>query len=350
MKQLHVLWTGMPQTFDWLIHITFFLLVGILAYFSKKRIVSKLLKKNKKSPLHLKHALLEASNGPMSWGISLAIIYLYIKTLNPTLEVSSIAYTIKLIGIFLMAWVFYRLIQTYEKSLLIATETKQGDIYHIDIISKLLRIIFFIVIGLITLQFLDISVIGLITLGSVSTLVVGFAGKEILANFFGGLMIYLDRPFKVGDMISSPDRQIEGTVEHIGPRLTHIRTRDTCSLYLPNAAFSSIALINISRMSNRRIKQNINIHYCDATKIVGLIDDIRAMLSGHPEIDQHRCKMVHLIEIGRPSLTLQIYAFTKTTSGEIFRDVQHDLFLKIIDTIHKHGADLAFPTQTLHIQ
>lgn len=66
-------------------------------------------------------------------------------------------------------------------------------------------------------------------------------------------MIYFDRPFKVGDWIRSPDRQIEGTVERIGWRMTIIRTFDKRPLYVPNSVFSSIVVENPSRMLNRRI-------------------------------------------------------------------------------------------------
>jgi MscS family membrane protein len=70
-------------------------------------------------------------------------------------------------------------------------------------------------------------------------------------------MIYLDRPFAVGDWIRSPDRDIEGTVEDIGWRLTRIRTFDSRPLYVPNSAFTSIAVENPSRMEHRRIYETI---------------------------------------------------------------------------------------------
>lgn len=74
------------------------------------------------------------------------------------------------------------------------------------------------------------------------------------------------------------------------------------------------------------------------------------MLDEHPDIDPRQTKMVHFLEFGPSSLNFEIYTFTKTTNWEIFRDVQQDVFLKIIAIIHSHGADIAFPTQTLHIE
>ena len=77
---------------------------------------------------------------------------------------------------------------------------------------------------------------------------VGFAARDLLANFLGGLSIFMDRPFAVGDWIRSPDREIEGTVEDVGWRVTRIRTFDQRPLYVPNSVFSTVALENPSRL------------------------------------------------------------------------------------------------------
>ncbi|MDG1204420.1 MAG: mechanosensitive ion channel, partial [Pseudomonadales bacterium] len=97
------------------------------------------------------------------------------------------------------------------------------DVTTAHAIGKLLRISVFITAALTVLQTLGISISGILAFGGVGGIAVGFAAKDLLANFFGGLVIYLDRPFAVGDWIRSPDRDIEGTVEKIGWRLTIIR-------------------------------------------------------------------------------------------------------------------------------
>jgi len=76
------------------------------------------------------------------------------------------------------------------------------------------------------MQTLGYSISGVLAFGGIGGIAVGFAARDLLANFFGGFMIYMDRPFDVGDWIRSPDQEIEGTVEKIGWRLTTIRTFD----------------------------------------------------------------------------------------------------------------------------
>ena len=93
-----------------------------------------------------------------------------------------------------------------------------GDETTVTAIAKLARVSIVITAALMAMQTLGISISGVLAFGGIGGIAVGFAAKDLLANFFGGLVIYLDRPFKVGDWIRSPDRDIEGTVVKIGWR------------------------------------------------------------------------------------------------------------------------------------
>ena len=106
----------------------------------------------------------------------------------------------------------------------------------------------------------------------------GFAAKDLLANFFGGMMIYMDRPFSVGEWIRSPDKEIEGTVEDIGWRLTRIRTFDKRPLYIPNSVFANISVENPSRMTSRRIYETVGIRYDDIDKMDLIVAQVKGML------------------------------------------------------------------------
>ena len=99
-------------------------------------------------------------------------------------------------------------------------------------VGKLLRASVMITGVLMVLQTLGFSIAGVLAFGGIGGIGIGFAARDILANFFGALMIFLDRPFSVGDWIRSPDKEIEGTVEEIGWRLTRIRTFDQRLLYV----------------------------------------------------------------------------------------------------------------------
>ena len=216
-------------------------------------------------------------------------------------------------------------------------------------IGKLLRISVIITGTLVALQSLGYSISGVLAFGGIGGVAVGFAAKDLLANFFGGLMIYLDRPFKVGDWVRSPDQNIEGIVEDIGWRLTRIRTFDKRPLYVPNSTFTHISVENPSRMSNRRIKETIGIRYDDAGKMDQVVGSVKTMLEQHPEIDKRQILMVNFDRFAPSSMDFFIYCFTKTTDWAEFHQVKQDVLLKIINIIQEHGAECAFPTSTLHI-
>jgi MscS family membrane protein len=162
-------------------------------------------------------------------------------------------------------------------------------------------------------------------------------------------MVYMDRPFRVGDWIRSPDKEIEGTVEHIGWRLTRIRTFDQRPLYVPNATFANIAVENPSRMRNRRIYEHVGVRYDDAARVKQIVDDVRTMLQSHPEIDTRQTLIVHLNRFGPSSLDFMVYTFTKTTQWVKYHEIKEDIMLKIAEIIFSHGAEFAFPTQTIHL-
>ncbi|MGB5607527.1 MAG: mechanosensitive ion channel family protein, partial [Gammaproteobacteria bacterium] len=183
----------------------------------------------------------------------------------------------------------------------------------VDAISKLIRASILITEGLVILQTLGFSISGVLAFGGIGGIAIGFAAKDLLANFFGGLMIYLDRPFVVGDWIRSPDREIEGTVEYIGWRQTRIRTFDKRPIYIPNGLFSTIAVINPSRMTHRRIHETIGIRYDDLDKMENIVSAVKAMLLEHPEIDTTQTLMVNFDIFAHSSVDFFVYTFTHTT-------------------------------------
>tara|TARA_Y100001934_G_scaffold269372_1_gene352768 strand:- start:23 stop:1102 length:1080 start_codon:yes stop_codon:yes gene_type:complete len=224
-----------------------------------------------------------------------------------------------------------------------------ADVTTANAIGRLLRVSIAISGALTIMQTLGLSVSGILAFGGIGGIAVGFAAKDLLANFFGGLMLYLDRPFVVGNWVRSPDREIEGTVESIGWRLTQIRTFDQRPLYVPNSVFATIAVENPSRMRNRRIFETIGLRYDDAAKVQAIVDDVRAMLRAHDDIDLNRTLIVNFDAYGPSSLDFFIYTFTKTTEWVRFHEIKEDVLLKVMDIILGHGAEVAFPTSTVHL-
>lgn len=252
--------------------------------------------------------------------------------------------------IVLLAWFLLRLMLQVEERLVDPNyRTKPLDETTVSAIGKLLRISVVLTASLVVLQALGYSVSGVLAFGGIGGIAVGFAAKDLLANFFGGLMIYLDRPFAVGEWVRSPDKDIEGTVEHIGWRLTRIRTFDKRPLYVPNSIFNNIVVQNPSRMTHRRIYEHIGIRYDDIQRMQPILEAVRAMVSEHPDIAQDQTQMVYFDRCAPSSVDFFVYCFTVTTVWAEYHRIKEDVLLKILSIVDEHGAEIAFPTSTLHV-
>ena len=245
----------------------------------------------------------------------------------------------------ILVYFLVRFIREVEKGLV----HNGSDATTTHAVGKLLRVSVIVTAVLSILQTLGISISGILAFGGFGGIAVGFAAKDLLANFFGGLMIYLDRPFALGDWIRSPDREIEGTVENIGWRLTVIRTFDMRPLYIPNSVFANIAVENPSRMKNRRIYETIGVRYEDAALLAKIVEDVETMLRADADIDQDQTMMVNFNEFADSSLNFFIYTFTRTTNWVEFHQVKQRVLLEVFGIIESHGAECAFPTSTVHL-
>lgn len=303
------------------------------------------------------YALLRALHAPFQWlnwgfALSLALPVLAYGThfyawFSPYLF--SARLLLLLISLFWFAMSVTAYLEQALFSSLAAEAAAKEDKMTVRALAQLARVILIIVFVLLSMQTLGVSISALLALGGVGGIAIGFAAQDTLANFIGGMMIFWDKPFSVGDWIRSPDRNIEGTVEHIGWRLTVIRTFDKRPLYVPNGVFSKIALENPSRMTNRRIKTTIGLRYVDGPKVAVILSEIEAMLRAHPEIDTQQTLMVNLIHFGESSLDFFIYTFTKTTNWVAFQAIQQDVFLKVLAIIDSHGAACAFPARDVFL-
>jgi MscS family membrane protein len=303
-------------------------------------------------------ALFKAAQGPLSWfililgliwAVQISDGYLDMVLFSPTnLDIIRQLTFIVLTMVFLVRFITLAEARILD-DLKSQTEDGQGrlDPTTLHALAKLTRLSVVISAVLVALPTLGIEITALLAFGGVGGIAVGFAAQDLLSNFFGGLMIYLDRPFAIGDWIRSPDREIEGTVESIGWRLTVVRTFDKRPLYVPNSVFAKLALENPSRMTNRRIYETIGIRYKDAAKMDQIVQDVHAMLRAHEEIDQDQTLIVNFNGYGKSSLDFFVYAFTKTTNWVKFHEIKQDVMLRIIRIVHEHQADFAFPTTTV---
>lgn len=297
-----------------------------------------------------------------SWKANLdQIIFL---PLHFTLWVIGIAYVLEILGYRFNLWVTPATLTNFRNALLIAclawimlkwkreiekTLIDRGiDTQTVYIIGKIGTLIILILSGMIILQILGLDIMPLVAFGGIGAAAVGFASKDVIANFCSGLMLYLTRPFTLGEWISMPNCGVEGIVEQIGWYLTTVRDKEKRPNYLPNSIFSQQLVINSSRMSHRHIFEKIGVRYQDFEKIKPLVTALRTVITSHPRVDTHLPILINFNTFTPSSLEIQIDVFTLATRYEEYLAVKQELLLTIYETVRAHGAEMPYPIMTPH--
>ncbi|MGI1678275.1 MAG: mechanosensitive ion channel family protein [Cellvibrionaceae bacterium] len=338
----------------WVVEIFSIVFVTLIAAYVVKLILDRVEKKANQTRTLWDDALLGALTRPAIWFVWVVGLSFAAEIAGDVADEKIVQFlsVIRKVGInILVAWFLVLFIRRAEENLMDPSYTKNKplDATTVTALGKLLRASVIITTGLVVLQIFGVSVSGVLAFGGIGGLAVGFAAKDLLANFFGGLMVYLDRQFSVGDWIRSPDQNIEGTVEDIGWRLTCIRTFDKRPLYVPNSTFTHISVENPSRMTNRRIYETIGVRYDDAEKLPTIVSDVKKMLQEHEELDMDQTLIVNFNAFAESSLDFFIYTFTKTTDWVRYHEIKQDVLFKVLHIIESHEAECAFPTSTVHL-
>ena len=332
-------------------------LIGLSLLFIKNKLILLFTGISKKTATDFDDIILKSIQKPLTYLIILVSLILISEALNSLFKIFEFFDTSKVIYlliVILISWTLLRILNGYYSNKSFLRNLKESDdpmvveqTYEITI--RIFKIIVIIITALTLMQEFGLSISGLLAFGGVGGLVIGLAAKDLLSNFFGGLMIFLDRPFKVGEFIKSPDRNIEGIVEGIGWRLTVVRTFSKNVLYIPNSAFANIVVENATRMTNRRINQIIGIRYDDLDKIPKIVDDVRIYLESHNDIDQSDKPTVYFHSFSASSCDFFIRAFTKTKDWREFLKIKEQVLYKVSEIINNHNAAIAFPTMTIEM-
>jgi len=335
--------------------LTLIVTITLALLFIKNKIILLFTGISKKTATEFDDILLKSLQLPLTFLIVLVSLVFFTEILNDTYQLfddfnkPKILYVLTII---IIAWTLIKVLDNYYNSKSFLKGLKSSDdpvvieqTYEITI--RIFKIIVILISLLTLMQEFGLSISGLLAFGGVGGLVVGLAAKDLLSNFFGGLMIYFDRPFKVGEFIKSPDRNIEGIVESIGWRLTVVRTFSKNVLYIPNSAFSNIIVENATRMTNRRINEVIGLRYEDLDKIPEIVNKVRAYLDQNNNIDHSNKPVVYFKSFSASSCDFFIYAFTNTKDWREFLEIKEDVLYQTSKIISENNAAIAFPTTTI---
>lgn len=218
----------------------------------------------------------------------------------------------------------------------------------LPVVEKLVVIIIWSFGIIYILDYLNVNVTALLAGISIGGLALALAAQDTVKNFFGSIMIFLDRPFQIGDWIHF--NNVDGTVEEVGIRSTRIRTFANSLTYVPNALLADSVVDNMGLRVYRRFKTDIGITYDTKPEIIEqFVRGIREIIKMHPTSRKDYFE-VHLNGFGAFSINIMIYMFFEAPSWTDELRGKHEVLYAIIKLADKLGVRFAFPTQTLHIE
>ena len=227
------------------------------------------------------------------------------------------------------------------------TDSKLDD-QLVPLARTTMKVIVTLAISVSIIQKLGYPVASIIASLGVGGLAFALAAKDTVANLFGSVVIFTDRPFQIGDAVEFAG--IEGVVEEVGFRTTRIRRFDKSLVTVPNQTFSIEPIVNHSQRPVRRMDFVVGVSYeTSASQMRTLLEAIRDIVETHDGIDQ-KFNFVHFSEFGDSALQIRVYCFTRSTVWTSFLEVQEDILLKIMECVERHGLEIAFPTQTLYLR
>ncbi len=256
---------------------------------------------------------------------------------------------VRVLVVLSLVWATYRLVDVFADRLAHkaeATESKLDD-QLVPLVRKSLKI-FTVAAGvLFILQNLSVNVGSLLAGLGIGGLAVALAAKDTLANFFGSVMIFLDRPFQIGDWVALGG--VEGVVEEVGFRSTRIRTFYNSLVTVPNAKFTEANIDNLGVREFRRTNFTVNLTY-DTTpeQMEAFVEGVRAVLQANPHTRKDYYE-VHMSGFGASSLDVMVYFFLKVPGWSDELREKHNVLLEIMRLARDVGVHFAFPTQTLHV-
>lgn len=255
-----------------------------------------------------------------------------------------------ILGVFFLIFIMNQLIRLLFFKLRRISENTSNTLDD-QFMPILRRLAFFVtwVLGIFyVLDSLDVNVTALLAGISIGGLAVALAAQDTVKNFFGSIMIFVDKPFQIGDAIAFKD--VSGVVEEVGVRSTRIRTFSNSLTSVPNGILADQIVDNLGLRVYRRYKTEIGITYDTPPALIDLfVEGVRAILQRHPSTRKDFIE-VHLNEFGASALNLLVYTFFEVPDYTTELKSRHELMYAMIMLADDLGVRFAFPTQTLHIE
>ncbi|MBY0354694.1 MAG: mechanosensitive ion channel family protein [Rickettsiales bacterium] len=254
------------------------------------------------------------------------------------------------VSTFAIAWLFFGmsslLTERLERTL--QRKNKRAALAILPLLQRFLKITVALLAVLFLLQNLGFNVAALLAGLGVGGIAIALASQKSMENLFGGIMLILDQPVRVGDYCRFGDNKT-GTVEDIGLRSARIRTPEHTIVSIPNSEFSQMQLENFAEREKMLFKTMLLLRYdTTSAQLSRVLERVTELLLSHPLIDK-KDPYIRLVQFGSSALELEIYAYVTTRENKVFLQTREQILLQIMDIVREEGSDFITATPSFHL-
>jgi MscS family membrane protein len=287
-----------------------------------------------------------------SFYLIVLVLSLFIRVLHLPVEIWAwIVVVFNTLKPFLIMVIFYKMVDViaaYFASLAAKTASTLDD-QLVPLLRKTLKALVIIIGTLFILRDgLDLDIIPFLTGLSIGGVAIALAAQDTIKNFFGSVMIFIDKPFQVGDWVTSGE--IDGTVEEVGFRSTRIRTFRNSLMYVPNGKIADAVVDNHGLRQYRRFTTTLTITYDTPPVLIEqFVLGLREIIKSHPK-SRKDLYHVYFNNLSSYSQDVMFYMFFEVPNIQEELQSRHEILIQIVKLAQTLGVRFAFPTQTLHME
>lgn len=247
------------------------------------------------------------------------------------------------------AWLYWLAVRMCFEAVILSPRIPDTslDANLLRLVSNILGIIGVVIIVAFGGQAIGLPILSVLAGLGIGGLAVALALRPTLENLIGGVILYIDRPVRVGDFCAFGD-QI-GTVEAIGVRTTKLRALDRTMIAVPNAQLADMQITNYAYCDRMLLHDQIGVRYeTTPDQLRFLLAKMREMLHAHPRIERDTVR-VRFTGYGDSALKIDLRVYVETREWNDFFAVREDVFLRLYDIVEEAGTTFGFPSQTLYL-
>jgi len=338
-------------------YVTFLLLLicAVLIFIISKKITFFLFRrilfnyiKNKLGDINV--ALKKLAH-PISLLIALELISKVLPSLQLGLEVNKLIFiAVNVSAIIFWVYVFLKIAQVLVSFYHRYTEKTEGklDDQLIPILRNFLNVVIIVIGGFRMLVQFGVDTTTILAGASIGGLALAFASQDTVKNLIGTVMIFVDKPFHIGDWISAGE--VVGTVEEVGFRSTRIRAADTTVFQIPNSKLSELVINNSGLRLYRRYNTSLGIRYDTPPELIeAFVKGVREIIIAHPDTKSDAYN-VEFNGFGDSALLILVNMYLKDLAWGTEQKSRHQIHMAIVRLAKELGVDFAFPSTTVMIE